>query len=239
LSDGALLALHDGDDALEANHEHVARCADCRSRLDALAARASAVRRSLEAIPVSPSNENEFLRRVGAARAHRARPVWRRPGWQAAAAMIVVAAAAAASPIRGWIQRQLGPSRAEVVTASPPRSVDSARTDSRSGGGATVSFAPAGPAFTLRFDSLPAAGLLTIDRTASAAISARVASGAGTGGDDFVVLPGELRVRNLASSRATYLVSVPSTVTRVEVIVGGRPIYSGAPPAVVRLRSSP
>ena len=237
LPDGALLALHDGDDALDASHEHVAQCADCRSRLDALAARASAVRRSLESIPVAPLNENEFLRRVRAARAHRARPVWRRPGWQAAAAVIVVAAAAAASPIRAWIERRLERSRADVVTASPSRSVDSARTESRSG--ATVSFAPTGPAFTLRFDSLPAAGLLTIEGTASTAISARVASGAGMGGDDFVVLPGELRVRNLASSRATYLVSVPSTVTRVQVIVAGRPIYGGAPPAVIPLRSSP
>ena len=134
LPDGALLALHDGDDALDASHEHVAQCADCRSRLDALAARASAVRRSLESIPVAPLNENEFLRRVRAARAHRARPVWRRPGWQAAAAVIVVAAAAAASPIRAWIERRLERSRADVVTASPSRSVDSARTESRSGG---------------------------------------------------------------------------------------------------------
>jgi hypothetical protein len=237
LSDGALLALYDGDDALGASHVHVAQCVVCRSRLDAVAARASAVRRSLESIPVSPLNENEFLRRVRAAGANRARPVWRRPSWQAAAAVIVVAAAAAASPIRAWIERRLERSRAEAVAGSPRRSVDSARKESRSG--ATVSFAATGPAFTLRFDSLPAAGLLTIDGTASKAVSARVASGAGTGGDDFVILPGELRVRNLASSRATYFVSVPSTVTRVQVIVGGRPIYSGAPPAVVPLRSSP
>jgi len=239
LTDGVLLALHDGesDDALEASHEHLARCTECRSRLDETAWRASAVRRSLESITVVALNENEFLRRVGATRSNRARPVWRRSAWQAAAAVIVVVAAAAASPIRAWIARQHEPSRAKVVTASPLRRVDSARTESRSG--TTVSFAPSGPSFTLRFDSLPAAGLLTIGGTASTAVSARVVSGAGTGGDDVVVLPGELRVRNSASSRATYSVSVPAAVTRVRVLVGGRSIFDGAPPAVVRLRPPP
>ncbi|MGH9887958.1 MAG: hypothetical protein ACREBE_20665 [bacterium] len=98
-----------------------------------------------------------------------------------------------------------------------------------------MSFAPSGPHFTMRLDSLPADGQLTLERTGADEISAQVTNGAGTGGDALLVLPGELRVRNTSAARASYAVLVPRAVDRVTVVVGGRSIFDGAPPARVTL----
>jgi hypothetical protein len=101
--------------------------------------------------------------------------------------------------------------------------------------GQTVSFAATSPDFTVRFDSLPRVGLLTVIGTAAPEISARVVSGAGTGGDAMVVLPGELRVQNTTSSLASYELRLPGIVTRLRVVVAGRVVFDGAAPTVVRL----
>lgn len=87
----------------------------------------------------------------------------------------------------------------------------------------------------MRLDVTPAMGSLAIERTTADQISVQVASGAGTGGDDMVVLPSELRVRNTTSSRTGYRMSVSSSVTRVVVIVAGQTVFDGAPPADVKL----
>ena len=87
----------------------------------------------------------------------------------------------------------------------------------------------------MRLDSLPAAGVLIIGRTTGASFSVHVTAGAGTGGDEMVVLPGELDVRNTSASRASYTVSLPQTVVRFRVVVAGRAVFEGSPPARVRL----
>jgi hypothetical protein len=236
LSDGALLALHDGERGPEADigRAHVERCDECRARLNGVGANARHVRRSLSSIRIPSVSEEAFRRRVEEAGARRAVPIARRPAWLAAAAVIVLVGVAAASPVRNWLRRQfehssvqVRPFPAPVPNTSDTRSVDHA--------GATVSFASTGPEFTLRFDSLPAAGALTAERADGPEISARVVSGAGTGGDAMVVLPAELRVRNSTSARTSYTVTLPNAVTRLRVIVAGRSIFDGVPPAVIQL----
>ena len=236
-SDGVLLALHDDERdetlraELDAGRAHVEQCEECRLRVNAIAARSTRVRQALATIPIPSTSEDVFRRRV-AASVDRPVPVWRRPAWLAAAAVIVLAGAAAASPIREWIRRHIGQSRIDVPPAALPVRPESAPTNRA---GATVSFAPVGPAFTLRLDSLPAAGSLSATATTAATISARVATGAGTGGDEMVVLPGEIRVRNGSSARASYELSLPGVVTRLRVIVAGRTVFDGSPPVVLRL----
>jgi hypothetical protein len=102
-----------------------------------------------------------------------------------------------------------------------------------------ATFAASGPEFTLRLDSLPRAGALTIERATANEISAPVTSGAGTGGDAMVVLPGELRLRNASSSRASYTLALPRAVIRLRVVVAGRVVFDGPPTSRVKLTDSP
>lgn len=240
-SDGVLLALHDGERdetggaELDAGRRHVERCGDCRARLAVIAARSSRVRESLSFIPVPADTTGALRRRVAAASGRRAVPLWRRPAWHAAGGMIViagVAAAAATGPVRAWMRHRLESPMERGAPVQPPAAAAPQSVD-RSG--ATVSFAATGPGFTVRFDSLPVAGLLTVDGTTADEISARVVSGAGTGGDAMLILPGELRVRNSTAARASYAISVPRVVTRLRVIVAGRVVFDGTPRTVVRL----
>lgn len=232
--DGILLALHDGEPGSEvgAIRGHVERCAECRARLTAIAESSDRVGAALASIDVPRVSQDEFRRRLTQPRRRGAVPVWRRPGWRVAAAFIVLAGAAAASPIRRWFGERgdtprTAPDSIPRPIALPVQSAESV--------GASVSFAATDTAFTVRFDSLPEAGTLTARRSSDANITARIVSGAGTGGDALVVLPGELRVRNAASSRASYGITLPDTVTRLRVIVGRRSIFDGTPPVELQL----
>lgn len=233
VADGALLALHDGERGAElhAQRVHVEQCDDCGARLAAISNHAKQVHESLSAIPVPAFDAERLRRRISA----RPRPVisfWRRPAIQAAAAVVVLTVAAAASPARHWVEQRFGHA-APPVTA--PRSPGENAPTPRAVSGATVSFPATGPEFTVHLDSLPAAGVLVVDRTTADEISAQVTSGAGTGGDAMLVLPGELRLRNSASSQASYRISVSPVVTRVRVVVAGSVVFDGAPPAEVKL----
>ena len=247
-SDGVLIALHDKerddmfDEAREAELEfgrrHVEQCDDCRARLVDIAAHSTHVREALASIPVPAIAADAFRHRLAQASARHTVPRWRRPAWPAAAAVLVVAgvaAAAATGPIRAWLRHRAERPAPEQRSPTLPRPAMPLESLDRSG--ATVSFAATGPDFTVRFDSLPDAGVLTVESTTAADITARVVSGAGTGGDAMVVLPGELRVRNSTASRASYAVSVPSVVTRLRVVVAGHAVYDGAPRIVVQLYS--
>jgi len=236
-SDGVLLALYDHqrDGDLESPRRHVEQCAECQARLGAIAARAKHVRMALAAVPTPSVAKDDFRRRVAEARERGDRRVWRRPVWLAAAAIVVLVGAAAALPIRDWVRRRLVESRTAHAPAQP---VATPSTQPLNRSGATVSFAASGPGFTVRFDSLPSVGTLTAGRTTADQISARVASGAGTGGDAMVVLPGELLVRNTSAARASYDLLLPSAVTRLRIIVAGRVVFDGAPPTTIPLNRS-
>lgn len=237
LTDGALLALHDGERGadMDIGRAHVERCYECRARMNAVAVNARQVRRALSSISIPSMSAEALRRRIETARARRTLPISRRATWLAAAAVIVAVGVAAASPLRDWIRRyiehptdQIRPAGSAFRAAPDTQSVDRA--------GATVSFAATRSDFTLRLDSVPDFGRVIAERAAGNEIFAHVVSGAGTGGDAMVVLPGELRVRNSTSARASYSVSLPSMVTRLRVIVADRIVFDGAPPAVVQLR---
>lgn len=223
--DGALLALFDGerDDArateLDCWRRHADACDACRARLETIAARSARVRELLESIPVPAVGLDEFRARIPR-RGARTLGSRRHMPWQVAAGIVLVAGAAVAATtaVRGWIERRGGDAApAHGATVEPlAHAAPSAEPV-----GTTISFAATGPEFTVRLDSIPASGVLEITRTNSGEISAQVTSGAGTGGDAMVVLPGELRIRNTTTSRTSYRVSVPRLVAQVRVIVAG------------------
>lgn len=237
--DGVLLALHDEERSadLKLDRAHVEQCPECRARLAVIADRSNRVRTVLAHIAIPSVAEDEFRRRMVATGRRRAASAWRRRIWLTGGAISILAGAAAASPIRHWIGQRLESRRPPVRSSPTPQRAIVAPTQPQQTSGATVSFAPTGVDFTMRFDSLPEAGLLTARRGAASEISARVESGAGTGGDALVVLPGELRVRNTTSSRASYIVSLPVAVTRLRVIIGGAIVFDGPPPIDLRLHS--
>ena len=240
-NDGVLLALLDAelDDErrpeLEAASEHVPGCEVCRDRSAAMEATSRQVCQALASIPIPRGSEAVLRRRIARAEIPRVVvPLWRRPTWQAAAAGVVLAAVAAASPVRHWLLRRLDSPQAVIQSGPAPASVHSTQpTNPLVNRSAIVSFAPSGAEFTVRFDSLPAAGVLTAERTTAGEVSARALNGANA--DPLLVLPGALRVRNETTSRTSYVVSLPASVHRLRVIVAGDTVFDGAPPAIVRL----
>jgi hypothetical protein len=233
VDDGVLLAIHDQqlDTGLDAARLHVQRCAECTARMAAIARHGETVRDALASISVPSLDASSFRRRLARTRSARAVSFLRRPATLAAAAVIVVAVAAAASPVRHWLTRRMG-------RAAPPPTLPKSNdhvVKSKLPAGATISFAAPGPEFTVTLDSLPAAGVVTASRTIRNEISARVAHGVGTGGDAMVVLPNELRLHNSEASRASYDILVPGAISRLVVVVAGRRIFAGPPPARVDL----
>jgi hypothetical protein len=149
----------------------------------------------------------------------------------AAAAFFVAAAmTAAAGPLRRLIAEHMSPPSGPVAVVRPSKT---AVVSQRPASGSTVSFAVVGSGLVVRLDSLPAAGKLNIERSANDKISARPT--AGTGGDAMVVLPGELQLRNTASSRASYTLVLPMDVAHLRVIIAGRVVFDGSPPKQVNL----
>lgn len=235
--DGVLLALNDGQPGsdLDAAWSHVERCDACRSRLATIAKDSDHVSSALASIGVPHVSLDDFRRGLADAQRSGARSRWSQPGWRVAAALIVLAGAAAASPIRHWfVQRNQERTATSVDSVPRPVAVPARQAESA---GATVSFAPADTSFTVRFDSVPDSGTLTVRRSSDANITARIVSGGGSGGDALVVLPGELRVRNTVSARASYVVTLPDGVTRLRVIVGGRNVFDGVPLVELQLHS--
>jgi hypothetical protein len=230
--EGVLLAIHDGeqDAALDAYRAHVETCGHCQTRLSELARYAKHVREALSALPVRPAASAPPPR--GSPRYVRVTTWWRRPAVYAIAATIVVAAIAIAGPIRRWVAERIAPadvSHPHGASSTPTALAPSDLT------GSTITFSPSGPEFVVRFNVRPSVGALKLERTAAAVITARITSGAGTGGDAMIVLPQELRIENLATSRASYTLSVPPSVVRVRVIVAGSAVFDGSGPAEVRL----
>jgi hypothetical protein len=77
-----------------------------------------------------------------------------------------------------------------------------------------VSFTPEPGPFTITFDARPASGTLRLTADSGARAAATVT---GAAGEELVVLPAGLRVRNRAASTADYRVTVPASTPRVRL----------------------
>jgi hypothetical protein len=80
-----------------------------------------------------------------------------------------------------------------------------------------VWFHPGDDELVIRFEAQPRAGTLELSAGQDPRASAQIVAGAG--GEAFVVLPSELRVRNTAGSVADYRVVLSPRIRRVRVVV--------------------
>jgi anti-sigma factor RsiW len=225
-TDGDLVRLLDSETtAADADLAgHVAECQECGARLARFRLRSERVAAELRATDV-PSVDAARLRppfdQASVARRRRRRwaaALWSRPELRAAAALILIASVAAASPAaRGWILDRV----ARLRGATPAPRSEPRPSEQGTGGtvGARVWFeAPTGEELVVRFDAQPAGGTLALGVTDDDRASAQVIARAR--GEGFLVLPGELRVRNTGTSVADYRITLPPGVRRVRVHVG-------------------
>ncbi|HUL49674.1 MAG TPA: DUF4402 domain-containing protein [Gemmatimonadales bacterium] len=218
VDDGAIMRLLDREGpALERVPvaAHVETCGPCRQRRDRLAALS---RDMSEALVRSDPVPRVFAR----ARRGRIPPVlWR--SWPAAAAVVLFVAGtiAVAAPVRMWMaERWIGLRELLHVSSGTERPQIPAREQSPAG---MVSFVPESDVLTVRITTRQAEGALVFEasRASTASVTVR-----GQGDREaVVVLPDELRIANLATSRATYRVTLPARLRSVTVVVGGdRPL---------------
>ena len=234
--DGEIVALLDGElgTLAESHRRHLEECDACRERRERFSEYAALVRDELSTIAVPVVDEELFRRRValraGTSRGRVSAPVWRRRRWVAGAAIVGLAALAAASPARRWLR-----SLVETPTVRQPADQPVSSSAEQSSSGGSISFTPTTATFTLRLDSVPATGVLHVEIAGDDKVTASVASGAGTGGDAFVVLPAELRVRNTSRARASYRVALPRSITHFRALIAGTVVFEGSAPASIDL----
>jgi hypothetical protein len=224
---------------------HLAGCADCQAEADRLAAASARASQWLGYAdpPAVPAEERGAVRairpgldgpvRVGRRGRAPARPAWwswGSPVLRAAAVLALVAGAAVAVPSA---LRWLADSGDSPATVSDPREPAPGAPGTVAGNdGLSVSFVPAGNRLVVRLAVAQAAGRVALEPVAGREVHAEVMDGSGV--EELVVLPDGLSVRNAAASTASYRIRVPGQITRLELVVGDRPVWSGSASALPR-----
>jgi hypothetical protein len=209
LGDAVLMQLIDQEPATPAEaREHLGLCESCAARLKQLREAGGMLRAALLDVAMP---------RLDFAGAKIRRRIWLMPIPIAAAATLVVLASAAAAtlPVRAWIMRHLSPEPTTSTPVTPPVTT-SALVGVKAG--IIASFAPTDTSLVIRFDRRQSSGALDLSVTGTDRISAQAIDGAAA--EELVVLPGELRVVNAATSVANYRVTIPLSVRAVRVVVG-------------------
>ena len=205
--DGVLLALLDGAIASpEDVKAHADSCAVCDDRLAELRRASDLLRASLPPIAMPPG--------IAARISRPKRRTFTYP-ILAAASVLLIASVATATPIRHWIIRQFAPPKPEPATTTAPPPVPSASRAS----GIIASFAATDTLLVIRIDARQQSGILELAAGSGDRISAQAVSGAAA--EELMVLPGQLRIVNAASSTADYRVTIPATVRTISVQVAG------------------
>jgi len=216
LDDADLVRYLDGEMDSEALHAdtHLASCVECVRRLAFVKERSDLVTRQLSRATVEPLDDQLRLRQRAAIAARVAttrrsnRGVTRNPWIRAAAGIVIVAGvAAAAPPVRAWIA-----SHARIGARAEPARISS-RGMTPPVSPSEVYFDVAGSELTVTIDSRQHDGEVVISRADDGRNSASVIGGS----DELVVLPGGIRVRNVASSTSSYLFRLGSGVQRVRL----------------------
>lgn len=224
IDDGVLVRYLDGElsaSEREGVEQHTGSCADCTERIEALRRRSEALGRLLREVDAA------WLASPPAARRGRRRPLLSRRLLAAAATLLVVAAVTVVSPLRAWIVERSRALWEFVVGSSASEGEDAAGDRAQASPFASVSFAPATRTLVIEVAERQDAGTVTVESVETPMVSATIAGGAGPG--DLVVLPGRLRIANAASSTASYRVSVPPGIERVEVWVAGAVVVTLRP----------
>jgi hypothetical protein len=225
--DGVLLRLLDGeaDAAEQAAGAHAAGCAECRARMDAMVRRRDRLNALLARtdFPVPAASAPEPGVIPLHARRREAAPA--RPWLRAAAIILVVLGVGVmASPARAWIARWITEAWESVAgdgdaPPAPAPAPTPAPEPAEQTAAAQVGFVPTGAELTVVVAHAQDAGALTVAAAQGESATAEVVGG--TGSADLLVLPAALHVRNVPGSAAEYRLTLPSSVRRVRVRVGG------------------
>ena len=217
VDDGDLVRYLDNElelDTLNIVRSHIAGCADCQAKLEAIRDQAQRLREALAKLDVPPAvattPDADSIPSVPSS------PTvdWR---WRLAAMLaIVVGITLTVTPARAWLLDRL-----EAVTTlfapadpapAPPEPTTSATASS-------VLFEITDTTLFVEFAVRPEAGILSLQPGSSdTEVSATMRGGSGA--DELVVFGDGVRVVNTAESTADYSVTLPSRVTLVEVRVG-------------------
>ena len=198
---------------------HLKGCAACSARVEAIASESSAVARYLAKHAVPGPDTVTRARTLAAVRKANAE---RRSGVHRAirglvAASVLLVLALTAQPVRAWITERWeglrGTSARPAEVATLPATV--VRRSS------IVAFAPRGALFELQLERFQREGTLTVEVRDVERATAQVLNGAN---ETMLILPSGIRVENRAGSRASYLVTVPSSLPALNVTVGGETI---------------
>jgi hypothetical protein len=198
LGEGALLAVIDGD-VDRASRDHLASCAACANRLEQVGRAAAHVSSALTSVGVPETNADAMRARLLEAEASvRSRPrpsrwTWTSLALRAAGILILITGIAWATPARHWLMERLGRG-----AAARPATVDTRPVvppPDPNGAGMVVRFPAEASELVLRFAVRPSRGSLELRLTNDARVSAQISARAG--GEEMLVLPGELRIVNL------------------------------------------
>lgn len=224
VADGDLLRFHDGECSPRERVQiaaHVVRCERCAEASRFFTSMTEQLNRSLDDMVVEPPADAK-QRVLAAARAvqpiRQRPPAYRRQPFLRAAVVVfaLLAAGLWAPPVRAWFAEWLGVERpapverpAAVEPVAPPQTSLSS----------TVSFVPTAARFVIDVSVKQASGTLSIAVHNGTQASARITDGGPT--EALFVTGNGIRIRNTATSSATYTVTVPLGVEEVQVLVGG------------------
>jgi hypothetical protein len=224
VADGDILRFHDGECSPQERAliaAHVAACERCAEASQFFTSITERLNTSLDDMAVDPP-AGAKKRVLAAARevehVQERRPVFRRHAFLRAAvvAFALVAAGIWAPPVRAWFAEWLGIDGPAPV--EDPAAVDQAPSPPESSS-STVSFVPTDGTFVIDVSATQASGALAIAVHDGAQASARITDGGPT--EALFVTGNGIRIRNVATSSATYTVTVPADLQDVRVLVGG------------------
>jgi len=213
VNDGDLVRLLDEgpEGQLISALQHVTSCADCSTRLESLRKRGQRMTTLLnDTDPPVP-------------RFHLPAPSRNRALAAAAVLTLVLGGSLSVQPLRAWIiaQGRAVFGRSESVTPDG-MTVTNVVTPTPDAGVTSVSFSPRDTVLVIEVMTWQRRGGLVIRAGGTAEITAATVEP--NDEDGFVVLPNGLRIENTDRSIATYQVTVPRSILRVNVRVSGQSI---------------
>ncbi|HEX6926560.1 MAG TPA: zf-HC2 domain-containing protein [Longimicrobiaceae bacterium] len=231
---GDLVRRLDGelDEATSERMErHLLGCPGCRARLAEVEGHSREVTRYLRSLrTATPPSAVERARARSALRAAETRhqsAVRARRTWAVAAAIsgvmvITLSVDAVRARVVGVLPFDLGVGRAApaAVPVLPPAVIGP--------GGSVVSFPASGETFRLSLQSRQVAGQLLIQVLPLDRATAQITNG---NGESLMVLPGGMLIENAEESRASYRLTLPPTIRRMDVSIGTERTQSVTVPA--------
>lgn len=223
VDDGDLIRLRDGECSCTEERrfrDHIESCATCRENAERLEWLATGFVEAMDEIPhaVPLPKFTRKVDRCAAGTSTSSRPIrWHPRQFLRVAAVLAMAFALSltAAPVRALVATGWEAIRGFFQSTSTLEQ-EMQQTSSM------VSFVPQGEEFLIDVVNIQSIGTLSVAVDTSASASARVIGGDGL--DELVVLQSGLRVRNRTISTASYVLTLPPSLSDLEVRIAGRTI---------------